>query len=78
MPCIARSISLALDRDCICATHLVPRYAGDGNGSGSRPSADAMQALVDRAQSVATGVARLKLFSGAVLIAGRKSPNSPQ
>ncbi len=69
---------LALDRETLhLCDSLIPRYAEMVyNGQWFAPEREALQALVDRAQQSVTGTARLKLYKGAVWIAGRRSPNS--
>ena len=56
---------------------LVPRYAEMVyNGHWFAPEREALQALVDQAQRCVSGLARLKLYKGAVAVTGRKSANS--
>ena len=69
---------LTLDREVLhLRDSLIPRYAEMVyDGYWFAPERETLQALVDHAQQNVNGVARLKLFKGAVSIAGRKSPNS--
>jgi argininosuccinate synthase len=69
---------LTLDREVMhLRDSLIPRYAEMVYyGYWFAPEREALQALVDDTQKQVNGVARLKLFKGNVLIAGRKSPNS--
>jgi argininosuccinate synthase len=69
---------LALDRQVLqLRDDLVPRYAqAVYNGFWYAPEREALQRLFDDIQRPVTGVARLKLFKGAVTVLGRKSPNS--
>ncbi len=67
--------SLTLDRE---VTHLkdelMPRYAKIiYNGYWWSPERLALQALIDQTQQAVSGVVRLKLFKGSIMIAGRKS-----
>jgi argininosuccinate synthase len=69
---------LTLDREVMhLRDGLMPRYAEMVyNGHWFAPERESLQALVDHAQRQVTGVARLKLYKGAVSIAGRRSDNS--
>jgi argininosuccinate synthase len=69
---------LTMDRELMhLRDGLVPRYAEMVyNGHWFAPEREALQALMDRGQSNVSGVARLKLYKGAVSIVGRKSANS--
>jgi argininosuccinate synthase len=69
---------LTLDRELMhLRDGLVPRYAEMVyNGSWFAPERESLQALIDHAQGQVCGVARLKLYKGAVSIAGRKSSKS--
>jgi argininosuccinate synthase len=69
---------LTLDREVLhLRDSLIPRYAEMVYyGYWFAPEREAVQALIDEAQRDVTGTARLKLYKGAVTIAGRKSPNS--
>jgi argininosuccinate synthase len=69
---------LTLDREIMhLRDGLLPRYAEMVyNGYWFAPERESLQALIDHAQRRVTGTARLKLYKGAVSIAGRKSANS--
>lgn len=67
--------SLTLDRE---VTHLkdelMPRYAKIiYNGYWWSPERKAIQALIDQTQHYVSGIVRLKLFKGNVMVAGRQS-----
>ena len=70
--------SLTIDK---AAQHLkdelMPRYAElIYNGFWFAPEREMLQAAIDESQKNVTGVVRLKLFKGNVIVTGRKSPNS--
>ncbi len=70
--------SITLDRE---AGHLkdslMPRYAElIYNGFWFAPERRMLQALIDTSQASVTGVVRLKLYKGNVIVVGRESPNS--
>jgi argininosuccinate synthase len=69
---------LTLDREVMhLRDSLSPRYADMVyNGFWFAPEREALQALIDRSQTNVSGVARLKLYKGGVLIAGRRSSQS--
>jgi len=69
---------LTLDREVLhLRDSLIARYAEMVYyGYWFAPEREALQALIDNSQQNVSGVARLRLFKGAVSIAGRKSPNS--
>jgi argininosuccinate synthase len=69
---------LTLDREVMhLRDGLIPRYAEFiYNGHWFTPEREALQALMDNAQSNVSGIARLKLFKGSATIVGRRSPNS--
>jgi argininosuccinate synthase len=69
---------LTLDREVMhLRDSLISRYAEMVYyGYWFAPEREALQALIDETQKNVTGLARLKLFKGAVWIAGRRSPNS--
>lgn len=69
---------LTLDREVShLRDSLIPRYAEMVYyGYWFAPEREAVQALMDNAQCDVNGTARLKLYKGSVMIAGRKSPNS--
>src|SRR5437667_2972421 len=46
------------------------------NGSWFSPEREALQALVTETQRDVTGIVRLKLYKGNIIVAGRKSPKS--
>ena len=70
--------SLTLDREVMrLRDDLIPRYAGlVYNGFWFSPEREALQGMIDQTQEVVTGTARLKLYKGAVTVAGRKAPRS--
>jgi argininosuccinate synthase len=56
---------------------LIPKYATlVYDGFWFSPEREALQALVTETQRDVTGVVRLKLYKGNIIIAGRKSPKS--
>ena len=56
---------------------LLPKYSElVSNGFWFSPERDALQALVTETQRDLTGVVRLKLYKGNIIVAGRKSPKS--
>jgi argininosuccinate synthase len=69
---------LTLDREVMhLRDGLISRYAEMVyNGHWFAPEREAIQSLVDEAQRNVSGLARLKLYKGSVMIAGRKSSNS--
>lgn len=69
---------LTLDREIMhLRDGLLPRYAEMVyNGYWFAPERESLQAFIDHAQRHVTGTARLKLYKGAVSIAGRKSASS--
>jgi argininosuccinate synthase len=70
--------SITLDRGAgHLKDELMPRYAElIYNGFWFSPERDMLQALIDRSQANVTGLVRLKLYKGNVIVAGRSSPNS--
>ena len=55
----------------------IPKYSElVYNGFWFSPERDALQALVTETQRDITGVVRLKLYKGNIIVAGRKSPKS--
>lgn len=67
--------SLTLDRE---VTHLkdelMPRYAKIiYNGYWWSPERLALQALIDQTQQAVSGIVRLKLYKGSIMVAGRQS-----
>ncbi len=69
---------VTLDREVMhLRDGLVPRYAEMVyNGQWFAPERESLQAFIDHAQWQVSGVARLKIYKGAVSIAGRRSVNS--
>ncbi len=56
---------------------LIPKYSElVYNGFWFSPEREALQALVTQTQRDVTGVVRLKLYKGNMIVAGRKSPKS--
>jgi argininosuccinate synthase len=56
---------------------LIPKYSElVYNGFWFSPEREALQALVSETQRNVTGVVRLKLYKGNIIVAGRKSPKS--
>jgi len=70
--------SLTLDREVLHQRDaMIPRYAElVYYGYWFAPEREMLQAAIDAAQRNVTGVARLKLYKGAIAIVGRKSPLS--
>ena len=70
--------SLTMDRELMhMRDSLITRYAGlVYNGYWYSPERRALQALVDEAASGVTGIARVKLYKGNVMVVGRKSEKS--
>ena len=70
--------SITLDRNAgHLKDELMPRYAElIYNGFWFSPEREALQALIDQTQANVTGTVRLKLYKGAAMIVGRKSPMS--
>jgi len=70
--------SLTLDRGAAhLKDELMPRYAElVYYGFWFAPERLALQALIDQTQERVSGTARLKLFKGNAIVAGRKSPHS--
>ncbi|HEY4283901.1 MAG TPA: argininosuccinate synthase [Chthoniobacterales bacterium] len=69
---------LTMDREVMhLRDSLIPKYSElVYNGYWFSPERDALQALVTETQRNVTGVVRLKLYKGNVIVSGRKSPNS--
>jgi len=56
---------------------FIPKYSElVYNGFWFSPEREAFQALVTETQRDVTGVVRLKLYKGNIIVAGRKSPKS--
>src|SRR4029077_605657 len=70
--------TLTLDREVMhLRDSLIPKYSTlVYNGFWFSPEREALQALVTQTQSDATGVVRLKLYKGNIIVGGRKSPKS--
>ncbi|MBI3802409.1 MAG: argininosuccinate synthase [Nitrospirae bacterium] len=70
--------SLTLDREVLhLRDSLIPQYARlVYYGYWFSPERALLQQLIDGAQKGVTGTARLKVYKGAVTVAGRKSPRS--
>jgi argininosuccinate synthase len=70
--------SLTLDREVLhLRDTLIPRYAEMVYyGYWFSPERRMLQAAIDEAQHTVSGTARLKLYKGNVMLAGRKSPHS--
>jgi argininosuccinate synthase len=70
--------SLTLDREVMhIRDSLIPRYAElIYYGYWFSPERELLQKLMDEAQVRVSGIARLKLYKGNALVAGRKSPQS--
>src|SRR3984885_3643325 len=70
--------SLTLDREVLrLRQDLMPRYAGlIYNGFWFAPERVALQKMIDEVAHAITGTARLRLYKGAIAVAGRKAPHS--
>src|SRR6266516_3940840 len=70
--------TLTMDREVMhLRDSLIPKYSElVYNGFWFSPEREALQALVTETQRNVTGVVRLKLYKGNIIIAGRKSPKS--
>jgi len=70
--------TLAMDREVMhLRDSLIPKYSSlVYNGFWFSPEREALQALVTETQRDVTGVVRLKLYKGNIIVAGRKSPKS--
>jgi argininosuccinate synthase len=56
---------------------LIPKYASlVYNGYWYAPERETLQVMIDETQKTVTGTARLKLYKGSVLVAGRRAPKS--
>jgi argininosuccinate synthase len=69
---------LTMDREVMhLRDSLIPKYSElVYNGYWFSPEREALQALVTETQRNVSGIVRLKLYKGNVIVAGRKSPNS--
>jgi argininosuccinate synthase len=70
--------TLTMDREVMhLRDSLIPKYGAlIYNGFWFSPEREALQALVTETQRDVTGVVRLKLYKGNLIVAGRKSPKS--
>jgi argininosuccinate synthase len=70
--------TLTMDREVMrLRDGLIPKYSElVYNGFWFSPEREALQALVTETQRHVTGVVRLKLYKGNIIVAGRKSPKS--
>jgi argininosuccinate synthase len=70
--------SITLDREAgHLKDELMPKYASlIYNGYWWSPEREMLQALIDKSQTNVSGVVKVKLYKGNVIILGRKSPNS--
>lgn len=70
--------SLTMDREVMhLRDSLIPKYSElVYNGFWFAPERHALQALVTQTQRDVTGVVRLKLYKGNIIVAGRRSPKS--
>jgi argininosuccinate synthase len=70
--------SITLDRGAAhLKDELMPRYAElIYNGFWFSPEREMLQAAIDHSQAEVSGVVRLKLYKGNVIVQGRSSPNS--
>src|ERR1700681_3616659 len=70
--------TLTMDREVMhLRDSLIPKYSElVYNGFCFSPEREALQALVTETQRSVTGLVRLKLYKGNIIVAGRKSPKS--
>ena len=70
--------TLTMDREVMhLRDSLIPKYSTlVYNGLWFSPEREALQALVTETQRDITGVVRLKLYKGNIIVAGRKSAKS--
>ena len=70
--------TLTMDREVMqLRDSLIPKYSAlVYNGFWFSPEREALQALVTETQRDVTGVVRLKLYKGNIIVSGRKSPKS--
>ena len=70
--------TLTMDREVMhLRDSLVPKYSElVYNGFWFSPEREALQALITETQRDVTGLVRLKLYKGNIIVAGRKSPKS--
>jgi argininosuccinate synthase len=71
--------TLTMDREVMhLRDSLIPKYAElVYNGFWFSPEREVLQALITETQRDVTGLVRLKLYKGNIIVAGRKSPRSP-
>jgi argininosuccinate synthase len=70
--------TLTMDREVMhLRDSLTPKYSAlVYNGFWFSPEREALQALVSETQRDVSGVVRLKLYKGNIIVTGRKSPKS--
>ena len=70
--------TLTMDREVMqLRDSLIPKYSAlVYNGFWFSPEREVLQALVTESQRNVTGVVKLKLYKGNIIVAGRKSPKS--
>jgi argininosuccinate synthase len=70
--------TLTMDREVMhLRDSLIPKYGAlVYNGFWVSPEREALQALVSETQRDVTGIVRLKLYKGNIIVAGRRSPKS--
>ena len=70
--------SITIDREvCHLKDELMPRYASMiYNGYWFAPEREMLQQAIDASQTNVTGVVRIKLYKGNIIIAGRKAEKS--
>jgi argininosuccinate synthase len=70
--------TLTMDREVMhLRDSLIPKYGAlVYNGFWFSPEREALQALVSETQRDVTGIVRLKLYKGNIIVAGRRSPKS--
>src|SRR6266702_2514386 len=70
--------TLTMDREVMhLRDSLIPQYSTlVYNGFWFSPEREALQSLVNETQRDVTGIVRLKLYKGNIIVAGRKSPKS--
>ena len=70
--------AVTMDREVMhLRDSLIPRYSElVYNGFWFSPEREALQALVTETQCNVTGLVRLKLYKGNIIVVGRKSPKS--
>jgi argininosuccinate synthase len=70
--------TLTMDREVMhLRDSLIPKYSElVYNGFWFSPEREALQALITETQRNVTGLVRLKLYKGNIIVAGRKSPKS--